>query len=230
MEIRSRRQRRAPCRIKSRLHFPFHSEKICAPATLRIKFRRQTPHWHGQFRCPNSRRRIRHNPPPQSAAHLLFFAMRDIQINPETVRADFQFLVDPCIPRVRLQKRFCHVALPQFVAPSIGPRIRENTQLAIVTDKPHIQHLLVPKQTHLGRALRVALLAPPIAFKSNRRRSLPEARLRKPIQPHAFFQPQGIRRWQTAEFQNRSTIHLPDSVVHQPPVVLLLPTQGSGLH
>src|SRR6266481_1586566 len=228
MKIRRRCHCRIPRRIESRLHFPFHSKEIRPPPPLRIERRRQAPQRHRQFCRPRSRRLVLHNSPPQTAAHLFFLAVPNIQVNPEPVRAHFQFYVYPRVAHIRLQKRLRHVALPQFVSPPIRPRILKHMQLPIPRKKPQKQRLRVPQQAHLRRALRIRLLASPIALKTNRGRLLPASCLWKSLPPHAFFQQQRVSRGQFIKFRNRSLIHRPDSVVHHRIILLILQAAGNN--
>jgi hypothetical protein len=228
MKIRGWCECRAPRRIKSRLRFPFDSKEISPPAPLWIERRRKAPHRYSKFRRPRLRRLIPHHAPPQSAAHLFFLPVRNVQIDPISIRANFQFFIHALVTRVRLQKRFRHVALPQFVPPPVRPRIRKHMQLPVARQKPQEQRLLIPQQPHFRGSLRILLLASPNTIKSNRWSPLPPYRLRKSLRPHASFEEQGVSDRQTTVVQNRSTIHRPDIVVHQPPAILLVPTPGQN--
>jgi len=129
-----------------------------------------------------------HNAPSQPAVQLFFFTAYNIQINPISVRAYFQFLVRTRVARIRLQKRFGHVTLPQLAAPSVRPRIGKDMQVPVSRQEPQKQRLLTPQQPHFRRALRVRLLTSPITIKSNRRCPLPPSLLRKSGLLHTFFQ------------------------------------------
>ena len=122
---------------------------------------------------------ILHDAAPQFAPQLLFSPVGNVQINPLAIRADFKFLIFPRVARFRLQEDFRDIALPQFVAPPIFPRVLENCNVSIVRQKAHIQSVRRPEQSHFGRPRRVGVFTFPVVLKALRRALHPGTAARK---------------------------------------------------
>ena len=108
-------------------------------------------------------------------------AVRNIEVNPITVGADFEFKIVAGIGGVGLEKNFNDVAVPEMIAAAGRFGIRKNSDDAEARAIMEKESFGSPEETHLRFALRVGVFALPIGEKNDWRRSLPSRSGRKAI-------------------------------------------------
>src|SRR5690348_12993003 len=170
-----------PSRIESRLARPFNSKEISAPGRVGIELFRQTFHRQGKFRRPALALLIHSDPALQPASQVMFFSGRDIQINPEAVRAHFKLFVAAWIGPGGLQENFGDIAVPQVIAPSAWFGIIEHGDGAIMRHKPEIECFRGPKHAHFCLKFRLGIFPLPIVLKPDRRSIRPRVTWWKPF-------------------------------------------------
>ena len=131
VEVRRWRPRRPPRGVKSRFGSAFNPVKIHSPGSGGIESMNQTFHRQRQLRNPHLSRFVQSHAPPQTTVQIVLFARCDIKINPESIGADFKFLITTEIRRIRLQEDFGHVTIPELVAPAIRLGIGKNCNQAV---------------------------------------------------------------------------------------------------
>jgi hypothetical protein len=125
MEVRNRCAGGPPGRIKPWLRRPFHSVKIDAPRGFGIKTLDKTSHRYSQLRDPSFGGFVYDHAPPQSALQVVLFSQSDVQIDPKSIRADFELFIAAHIRRIGLQKYFGDIAVPQPVTAAVRLSIRK---------------------------------------------------------------------------------------------------------
>jgi hypothetical protein len=173
MKIGHWRSRRPPCGVKTRFGGPLNTKEIDAPAYRRIEILRQILHRQNQFRPPDLPFFIYARAPLQPALQIALFSRRNIQVNPETIRTYFKFLVTDSTRSGRLQKHLRNVALPKLVPPPIRFGISKGKNASKSRHEPQTQRISTPEQTHFRFSLRIGVFPLPIAAKPNRGCALP---------------------------------------------------------
>src|SRR5579859_2487220 len=181
MKIRRGRSGWPPCRIEARLARPFNAKEISAPSRIGIELCRQAFHRQGKFRRPALAFLIHPNTALQPALQVMFFPRRDIQINPEPVRAHFKLFVAAWIGPGGLQENFGDIAVPQVIAPAAWFGVIEHGDAAIMRHKPEKECFRGPKHAHLCLKFRIGISSLPIVLKPNRRSILPRLTRWKPF-------------------------------------------------
>ncbi len=92
----------------------------------------------------------------------MLFARRDVQIDPKTVRTDFELLVPAKVKGIRLKENFRDVAVPELVAASVGLGIRKNGDDAILRLESHKKRLRSPEQPYFRLSFWIGVLALPV--------------------------------------------------------------------
>src|SRR5467141_1850777 len=126
VKIRRRRSRWLPGGIKSRFDSSFDPVKIYFPGRRGIEAIDQAFHGQPKLRDPGLGRFVQNHAAAQTTLQLVLLAWRDVQVDPESVWADFEFLVTSQMRRVGLKKNFRDIAIPEMVAAAIGLRIGKN--------------------------------------------------------------------------------------------------------
>src|SRR5262249_61015646 len=91
----------------------------------------------------------------------------DIQIYPHSILTDFEFPITMRIRRIRLQKNFRNVAIPELIAPAVGVAVRIGGEVAISALKAQVESFRGPKEPYFGAAVRVCVLALPVRLESH---------------------------------------------------------------
>src|SRR5258706_9244414 len=173
MKIRLRSVSSPPSRIKSPLPRALRAKEIHSPLRLRIKASRQRLHRNRQFRHPDMMLRIQPHRTLQPASQVTSSLRKNIQVNPHPVRTHLKLPIIPWPRRVRLEKNFRHITIPELIATPICLRILEQNQLPIPALKAQVESLRRPQPPRARFPLRVDVLALPILRKRNRLRRLP---------------------------------------------------------
>src|SRR5690348_13062448 len=181
VKVRRGRAGWPPSRIETRLARPFNSKEISAPGQVGIELFRQAFHRQGKFRRPALALLIHANTALQSAFQVMFFSRRNIQINPEAVRAHFKLFVAAWIGPGGLQEDFGDIAVPQLIAPSAWFGIIEHGDGAIMRHKPEIECFRGPKHAHFCLKFRLGIFPLPIVLKPDRRSIRPRVTWWKPF-------------------------------------------------
>ena len=185
MKTRLGRASRPPARIKTRLGRPFHAKKVYPPIGLRIEICKQLLNREGNFRRPQLLLLIQVYPRLHSALRISFVpgwsVQIDIQIYPHSIWTDFEFPITMRIRRIRLQKNFRNVAIPELIAPAVGVAVRIGGEVAISALKAQVESFRGPKEPYFGAALRVCVLALPVRLESDRLGEFPCLRRRKSV-------------------------------------------------
>jgi hypothetical protein len=91
----------------------------------------------------------------------------NIEINPQTVGANFKFLVVIGTRWVRLKESLGYVTIPKFIAATAGIRIIEDKQVAVTALKAEIERYRRPKRPDGGLTLRIQVMALPVCAERN---------------------------------------------------------------
>src|SRR4029077_1382695 len=134
-----------PRGIESRFSSSFDAVKIHFPSGRGIEALDEAIHWQRQLRDPGLGGFIQDNATPQSTLQIVFLARPDIEIDPKTIRADFEFFVTAELRWVGLKKNFRNVAVPKLVAASIGLGIGENSDIPVFRAKSKKKSLRSPQ-------------------------------------------------------------------------------------
>src|SRR5260370_35987745 len=100
VEIRRWRSRGLPCGIKARLGSSFDAVKIHSPVECRSEALDETFHGHLNLRNPGFGGFVQNNAAPQTTLQVVLLARRDVQIDPKSVWADFEFFITTEMRRV----------------------------------------------------------------------------------------------------------------------------------
>src|ERR1700745_1102323 len=138
MEIRLRRVGWLPGIVASRFFPSLHPKEIHPPHRIRIKLRRQSLHGDGQLCIPGMRLLIQRHGPFHAALEIGLRAGRDVEIEPETVRAHLEFFVGMGSGRIGLQEGLSYIALPEMITPPIWIGIGEHVKPTIAALKTQI--------------------------------------------------------------------------------------------
>jgi hypothetical protein len=120
VEIRRRRSCGLPCGIKSRLGSSFDAVEIYPPDCRAVESLDKAFHWQCKLRDPRFAGFVQNNSAPQPTLQIVLFSRPDVQIDPHSIRANFEFLIATELRRVRLKENFHDVAVPQLVTAAIG--------------------------------------------------------------------------------------------------------------
>jgi hypothetical protein len=112
MEVWLRRACRTPCGIEARLRGSLNAIKIRSPDGGSVETHDETFHRYGQFCYPELFIFVDLHAALQPALQVVFFARGDVQVNPKTVRTNFEFLVAARGRRIGLEKSFRDVTVP----------------------------------------------------------------------------------------------------------------------
>ncbi len=145
VKIRRSCSRGLPCGIKSRFGSPFDAVKIYLPGSFRIKALDQAFHGQSKLRDPSLAGFVQSNAAPQTTLQVVLLAWRDVQIDPKSVRADFEFFITTEMRWVGLKENFRDVAVPELVAAAIGLGIGKNGDGAIFRVESHKKRLRSPE-------------------------------------------------------------------------------------
>src|SRR6266478_2245035 len=145
VEIRDGCFRGLPRGIKARLSTSFDTVKIHSPSSSSIEARNEAFHRQHELRDPSLGRFIQNNAALQTTLQVMLLAWCNVQIDPKSIRTDFEFLVPAELRRVGLQKNFRDVAIPELIAASIGLGIRKNANDAEFCLKSDKKRLACPQ-------------------------------------------------------------------------------------
>src|SRR6516225_6045015 len=99
--------------------------------------------------------------------------MRDRQIDPIAIGADFKLQVFEGVGRVRLQEGLRYIAVPQLVTPAVRTGIGEYGNVPVNATEADEQRLRCPQQANLRGTLGIRVFAGPVAIIADRGRFLP---------------------------------------------------------
>ncbi len=126
-----------------------------------------------------------------SAPKIRQSAGKNIQINPHSVGAYFEFPVVAWARGVRLQKSFRHIAVPQLVAAPAAFGIFEKIEFAVAAFKSQVQGLRRPQDPDDGLSLFVRILSLPVGAEGDGLRPLPLAGGMHSVEPDLTCQAGG---------------------------------------
>ncbi len=158
----------APGGVKARLGLAFDAEKIGAPCMFGIERGSKTLQGDGEFGGPGFGGGIEHDAAMQFAVQFGDFAVRDIEVDPETVGGNFELGVFERIGGVGLQKSFGDVAIPELVAPAVLARVGVGVEVAKLAMKAKEKSFGSPEKAHFGGAGRIGVLTLPVMVELNR--------------------------------------------------------------
>lgn len=145
VEIWFRSPRGLPCGIESRFSSAFNPVEIHFPRGRRIKPLDQAFHGQRQLRNPGFCTFVQNYAASQATFQIVFLARRDVEIDPQPIRTDLEFLIPPCLRRLGLKENLRNVAVPELVTAAIGLASRENRHDAIARTKSQKQRLWGPE-------------------------------------------------------------------------------------
>jgi hypothetical protein len=109
----------------------------------------------------------------QAASQIPSLAVRDIQIDPHAVGADFEFEVAVGIGGVRLEKDFGDIAVPEMVAAAGGFGVWKDGDGAKAGLEFEEKGLRGPEEADFGLALGIGILTLPVSVEANGRGGVP---------------------------------------------------------
>src|SRR6476659_5315374 len=119
----------------------FNSKEISAPARGRVEVCCQRPKWDCQFSGPGALLTVQRNRTLHPAPQVNLTIGKNVKIDPQTVRTDFKFLVELRLLRIRLQKHFSDIPLPESITAAAFLSIIKQKQFAVAAFKTHVQSL-----------------------------------------------------------------------------------------
>src|SRR5258708_33061723 len=120
VEIRRWGSRRLPGGIKARFGRSFDAVKIHSPGGRRIEAIDKAFHGQGKLRAPGFCGFVQNHTAPQSTLQVMFFSRCDAEIDPEAVRADFEFFILEEMRRAGVKEKFLVAVAPVRVATASG--------------------------------------------------------------------------------------------------------------
>jgi hypothetical protein len=165
MEIWLRRMRRPPCGIKAIGFCALDSEQIQSPDFAGIEGWRQAIQRDCQFRSPEASVGINRYMAFEVPKEMRFPAGRNIEIQPISIRANFEFPIMPGSFVAGLDEQLGHIPQPELIPPAGAAFININFPIAAV--EAYKKMYLRPEQSSLGFALRIFMHALPIRAKGN---------------------------------------------------------------
>src|SRR5258708_8016389 len=154
---------------------PPTEKKSPPPHRWHLKTCNQALHRHCHDRLPLLLRLTYIHTLAQAAAQIAFFSWSNLQINPQSIRCHFNFLITIRVRSSRLQKHLAYIPIPKSVAPSRGFRIRKNVDAPVPRIESQKQEIRVPQKSHLRFPLPIRVLPLPIRTKRNTPSCIPSS-------------------------------------------------------
>jgi len=165
-----------PCGIKSRFGVSFNTEQIYPPFNCWTEMRRYGSYRDSQFSAPHMRTFVQPDGSTHATLQVGQALWGDVEIDPHSVRAHFEFLVIVPNGWVGLEEDFRYVTIPEFVAPSARVGVWEDEQFAVAAIEMEVDCLPIPQDADGRFARWVRLAALPVGTKTYRGGALPLSR------------------------------------------------------
>jgi len=158
-----------PGGVEAGLGWTLDAEEIDTPDCGGIERGGQTLHGERDFRHPKLLWGLHGDAAAQTAMQVLRVTVRDIEIDPHAIGADFEFFVAQRIRGIGLEEDFGDVAVPEVVAAAGRFGVGKDGDGAKAGVESDEQRFRRPEETDFRFAPGVDILAPPVRVEAQRR-------------------------------------------------------------